>query len=1089
MPNKRKKKYIWFAVLAGLLLIILLSVNYLASTFINLERVKNQLQAAIAQQVDGKVEFQGIDLSIFPLTHVVVHKTDISIPGTAQGSIETLDIYPAIFPLFAGKVLIDEIRIGSPDIKITLTKKVANETATKEPVTKDSINDRVTAALAALASVAPDLTVEINDGSFSLTEEEKTVLKGKSLTGTFHVDKDKTGVSLARLDLDYPRLSMSGKLLIDRKTPAISLELKGKDLDVHSTREAVLALGGDNATVIDIFNILRSGTIPEIAFTTSGSSINDLGKTENIVVRGNLAKGNIHVPGVDLDLEEVRGDVKISKGILKGENLEARMENRTGREGKLTIGLEGDDAPFHLDLLVKANLTQIPPLLKRIVRNKAFINEITRIHNVKGNAEARLTLGESLQSIKTGIDILEINLSADYERIPYPLKIKGGQLSYRESAVGLSNLTGNVGKSSFSGLTANIDFAKDPHLEILSEKSSIVLDELFTWLSSYDKTGDSLKDIKSLKGTVEFSSLNLKGPLLTPETWRFETAGEVSNLFIDTSLLPGPMKVTGGKVKADQDVLEFKDSKINMLDGSLSASGLITDYLSDPHKADLTFHGDIREDFAKWISDRINMPSQLYVQTPLSISQAHLTWDKGTGTSLDGSIIFQKGPRVSIDLLINPEGIMINNLLIEDEASRLSSSLTLKEKELSLDFTGNMTRQTMGNIFMTPLLEKEWIKGDFRLSLKMDAPVKLMAQGQLRGEGLYLPMKLKIPLRIDSISLNGSGDSIIVDNTVLASGDNHISLKGSVSSSDNEFLVDLDAHADNINWDTLHTAFESEKDAEEREHFWDLPLKGTLSLHSDSFTFKQFQWTPLNANISLTPDKINVAVTDATVCNVSSPGELEVTPQYMSLDFKPAAVNQDLDPTTECLFGISRYMTGNFNLQGNVKAKGKSEEIVNLLTGELVFNAKKGRVYQFGVLSKVLAFLNVTEIFRGRPPDFAKEGFAYETVNAKADIQGSTLSLKEFIIDGSSMGIATQGDINLKDQKLDLEVLVAPFKTAGTLVSIPVKVTGDIKNPDISYFSASDNGSGVRGIMKKTFKAPVKIFRPDKKEGEKENNQ
>jgi hypothetical protein len=378
-----------------------------------------------------------------------------------------------------------------------------------------------------------------------------------------------------------------------------------------------------------------------------------------------------------------------------------------------------------------------------------------------------------------------------------------------------------------------------------------------------------------------------------------------------------------------------------------------------------------------------------------------------------------------------------------------------------------------------------------------------MAQGQLSGEGLYLPMKLKIPLRIDSISLNGTGDNIVIDNTVLASGDNHVSMKGNVSSSDKEIIVDLVATADDIDWDTLHTAFESDRDEKEREYFWDWPVIGKVSLHSDSFTFKQFKWTPLSADISLTPGKINVSVTDATVCNVSSPGELEVTPQYMSLDFKPAAVNQDLDPTTECLFGISRYMTGNFDLEGNVKAKGKSEEIVNLLTGELVFNAEKGRVYQFGVLSKILAFLNVTEIFRGRPPDFAKEGFAYETVNAKADIQGSTLSLKEFIIDGSSMGIATQGDINLKDQKLDLEVLVAPFKTAdfvlekiplistitgGTLVSIPVKVTGDIKNPDISYFSASDNGSGVRGIMKKTFKAPVKIFRPDKKEEEKENN-
>ena len=1108
MTNKGKKIYIRLAVLAGLLLIFLLSLNYLASTVINMESIKDKLQATVSRKVGGEVTFQNIDLLILPFTHAVVHKTSISIPGRALGTIETLDVSPKILPLFTGKVLIDEIRIGSADINFTLPEKVAKKNAAKEPVANDPVKDRVAAVLASLASVAPELAVEISDVRISLTEEaaspvkdKKPALKGKYLKGTFYVDKDKTKVSLARLDLDYPRLSMSGELLIDGKTPAISLELKGEDLDVHSTREVALALGGDNSTVINIFDILRGGTIPEIIFNSSGTTMNDLGKTENIVVRGNLAKGNIHVPGVDLDLEEVKGDVKISEGILEGENLEARLENATGREGKLTIGLEGENAPFHLDLLVKANLMQMPPLLRRIVKNKAFINEITRIHNVKGNAEARLTLGESLKSINTGVDILEINLSADYERIPYPLSIEGGQLSYSDSAVSLSNLTGKVGQSSFSGLTASIDFANDPHLEILSGKSSIVLDELFTWLSSYENLKTSLKEINNLDGTLSLSSLNLKGPVSRPKDWLFQVAGDVRSLSVDTPLVPGQIKVTSGEFKANQETLSFKGSQVGAMDASFKMSGALDGYLEGLHKTDVTFNGAMGTESTKWISGIINLPPQFEVRSPLSASPAHLVWERGAMTSLRGNFVVRKSPHVSVDLLLKPENIAINNLSIKDKESNVSLELALTEKEMSFSFDGNITRTTLGNIFLSSSLQQEWIKGNFKARLLADEPMNSSAEGRLEGKNIILPLKLKEPLTINSLVLDASNNQINLESGDLTLGNSHFTMKGDISFSSDGYLLDLDAIADDINWDTLHTVFESEKDAEEREHFWDFPLKGKVSLRSDSFTFKQFKWTPLNADISLTPGKINVSVTEATACNISSPGELEVTPQYMSLDFKPAAVNQDLNPTTECLFGISRYMSGNFDLEGNVKAKGKSEEIVNALTGELQFKAGKGRIYHYGVLSKVLAFINVTEIFRGRLPDFTKEGFAYETINAKADIKGSTLSLKEAVIDGSSMGIATHGDFNLKDQTLDLEILVAPFKTAdyvlekiplintitgGTLVSIPVKVTGDARNPHIS--NPSVVGSGLLRIMKNTFEAPVKIFMPDKKEEEKENN-
>jgi len=97
------------------------------------------------------------------------------------------------------------------------------------------------------------------------------------------------------------------------------------------------------------------------------------------------------------------------------------------------------------------------------------------------------------------------------------------------------------------------------------------------------------------------------------------------------------------------------------------------------------------------------------------------------------------------------------------------------------------------------------------------------------------------------------------------------------------------------------------------------------------------------------------------------------------------------------------------------------------------------------------------------------------------------------LIDGSSMEIACRGDIDLIDKKLDLTVLVAPLKTvdrivkkipliraitAGTLVSIPVKVRGDLTNPKITPLAASAVGSELLGIMKRTLKLPIKVIQP-----------
>jgi hypothetical protein len=89
--------------------------------------------------------------------------------------------------------------------------------------------------------------------------------------------------------------------------------------------------------------------------------------------------------------------------------------------------------------------------------------------------------------------------------------------------------------------------------------------------------------------------------------------------------------------------------------------------------------------------------------------------------------------------------------------------------------------------------------------------------------------------------------------------------------------------------------------------------------------------------------------------------------------------------------------------------------------------------------------------------------------------------------------VATEGEINLLNQTLDITLLVSPLKTVDTVVSkiplirqifkrpliaIPVKVEGDVSNPKVKALSPSDIGSSAMDILKRTLKAPVKIIEP-----------
>jgi hypothetical protein len=101
--------------------------------------------------------------------------------------------------------------------------------------------------------------------------------------------------------------------------------------------------------------------------------------------------------------------------------------------------------------------------------------------------------------------------------------------------------------------------------------------------------------------------------------------------------------------------------------------------------------------------------------------------------------------------------------------------------------------------------------------------------------------------------------------------------------------------------------------------------------------------------------------------------------------------------------------------------------------------------------------------------------------------------MEECFIDGASMGIACDGEIDLAEQKINLVILVAPFKTVdrivkkiplistvlgGKLVSIPFRAKGDLDDPMVIPLSPTAVGSGVLGVMQRTLKLPITLIQP-----------
>jgi len=273
----------------------------------------------------------------------------------------------------------------------------------------------------------------------------------------------------------------------------------------------------------------------------------------------------------------------------------------------------------------------------------------------------------------------------------------------------------------------------------------------------------------------------------------------------------------------------------------------------------------------------------------------------------------------------------------------------------------------------------------------------------------------------------------------------------------------------------------------------DVPLKGVIRVRCERLYYGKLSWEPANADVVFNPNSIDVQLDQANLCGISTTGSIRVAPGGFNISVDLSAKDKDLDSEVTCIVNKKHVISGRYTLTGNLSAKvAASGSLVNSLQGDLAFKAKDGRIFRFGIFTKIISVLSVSEIYRGVVPDLGK-GCAFKSIEAKGKIRNGKLTLSDSVLDGPCVKMVFHGEIDLGRQKVDAIALVAPQRTVermvdatpimgkvldGAFLALPVGINGDLADPAVVPLSPTAVGEEIYGVMKRVLKLPLAVFQP-----------
>jgi AsmA-like C-terminal region len=448
-------------------------------------------------------------------------------------------------------------------------------------------------------------------------------------------------------------------------------------------------------------------------------------------------------------------------------------------------------------------------------------------------------------------------------------------------------------------------------------------------------------------------------------------------------------------------------------------------------------------------------------------------------------------------------------IIILDGKQRARMTLDLEKDKFALSFKGALEQKTLNRIFQVPPLQGSLIEGDIEASAFFKEPFRFTARGRLAGKELWVPLKDERAI-VEFFFIEADPRGINVRSADLRWRNSRLSFMGKLFAETKALRMDINISADRLVWDEISKLTDRKGERKSKEGPLGIslpPLEGTVRLKADNFTFAGFRWSPFQASALISPQGIKGKVERGDVCGIGTVGSVDFIDEEIALDVSLSVTDGQLEFTSRCLTENKQAVKGNYSLKAHVAGTGTPEEVLQALRGEFEFSAQDGEVLQSPTVDSPLEatfdYLNRTGDFKVDFPDLDKESFPFRLIKSQGRVEGTTLVNDELIIQSSLFTIAGDGKIDVEHKQIDGRGLVSVLLPGdsivrripivgsllgGSILGIPVRITGSLEHPDVTYLSPKDVGTELLRLPVKILGLPleaIRLFTPDFREPEK----
>lgn len=934
--------------------------------------------------------------------------------------------------------------------------------------------------------------------------------------GTLRLKKTADDLTLAMNNVHFnePELSLSGVIgrsfPKDSSPPLWHLDLTAIELDLTRVRKKILTLFGDNNIARLVCNIVREAQVNQARYAFNGP-VSDFNFLDQMLIEVDIATSTIYIPAPDLLLTKASGPIEIKEGKLTGSGLTAWLGNSRGSNGSVLVGLSTHLHDFTLDLDIDADIKELPDALHHLIDKTLFRSEIKKFKG-SGRADGHLNIGDRLDDFSVEVVVTDMSRAkVEYERLPWIIEPLAGQLNITDYQATWSNFAAKVGPHHIKQTKGSVSWQDEPQLDINHLDAIIEPSSFFSMLTSYPvieaaitQGVTTINAPKNKTALLELSSGNLHGPFLQPENWQYRFDALIKDTVFSSPLLPETITIHESSLRVDEHHIDISKCFSHFLYEPLKLTASLSHTFWLDWSGQFTFNGMAEQEHLDWLAKKKWLSPTFFPRIPCRLEDLTVAWQENTIT-LDGAIIGGESENKAIraDFHLHFYG---------DESREISCDVTSNVQQgrfkirndpaqglFTLSGFGKIDAASINILFKNFMLESGVISGAYKI--EVNPSDTFLLKGTIRINDLYVRLRDGTqPLMVKNLFLYGTGNNIHLNLLDMSFLGENIKSTGTILTAPNGCNLNLNLSSPGFSRRTGTNFLATARELTGMEGKPSVSLTGKVQLHFDRFSLTVeketvgdsdlvYPFTPLDATLTIhDTGKMSLDIESAKLCGLDVKGLLEWDQgrgrRRISL-VSPAADPLFFQEVLPCLNCTNNLIEGKFEFEADISGDEKQ-----LTDGFIRLHSDQGNLRRMVVLANLFRVINFSEILNS----YGEGGFPYSEVDLSAHIEENNIVLDRAKINGRGMNLLAEGKVDLSSLEADLTLYVVPLKTIDsvmnfvplvgrvlgghkrTIITIPVGITGNIKDPDINVLGAMAVGKSALKMIGDTLRLPYDLL-------------